>query len=103
MKAELQPLDGKYYGTIISITEGPLEDNEIKIWMRSDDWSRPNGGAQPSDRELAYQQITRDEHERLYHSDPDSTPADISGGHYESIATLRIATAIVRALNNLPD
>lgn len=103
MKAELQPLNGKYYGTIISITEGDLQDNEIKIWISSDDWSRPGGGAQPSDRELIYHQISREEHERLYYSDPDSTPVDISGGHYESIATLRVATAIIKALDDLSD
>jgi hypothetical protein len=99
MHARLNPLKGKYYGTIIEIVDGPLEGNIIEVWLKSDDWDYD--GNEPSDRELAHWNITREEHNQLYRNDPDTTPVDISGGHYESIDTLRVATIIVEALAGL--
>jgi hypothetical protein len=98
MMVRLKPLGGKYYGTIIEFVDGPLVGNLINVWMRDRNWG--GEGMEPSDRELAYREISREEYERLYHADCDSTPIDISGGHYESRETFAIAHAIVEALNS---
>jgi hypothetical protein len=83
MKAELKPLDGKYYGTEVSITS---DDNKgfgeglIQIWVM--------GNWEPSRRELeGYPDEYGDEFE-------------ICDSHYETETGLKIAELLVEAIND---
>ena len=95
MKVELEPLEGKYYGTIINTEHGHIE-----IWF--------HGDFIPSDRELASCGFTRkdwDENiliddgwggkEKIRSSDL------IDSGHYENQITYRTALKIVDALKDI--
>ena len=44
MKASIRPLDGKYYGTLIDITDDDGNEFQINLWNSC--------GFEPSDREL---------------------------------------------------
>lgn len=77
MKATLLPLDRKYYGTRIRIEEdGDYDD--ITIWLSWDE---------PSERE--YRDYWRNEDGEY----------EWEGSHCESAKTLRVARAIVEAIN----
>lgn len=84
MKAEIKPLMGKYYGTIIKIVEKyhPLEGREIDLWFAS---------GSPSRRELELYSMGEEEWRRDLMCD----------SHYECAETLRVAEAIVEALKPL--
>ncbi len=96
MKAELKPLDSKYYGTVIEIIDGRLERRSIKVWLRSENWD--DGSMDPSRRELEAANLTIEEYRRLYAESYDDIPIDLSGGHYETADSLLVAEAIIRAL-----
>ena len=78
-RAEIAPLDGKYYGTVVEIY--PVDDFEqvgiIKIWFMGD--------GKPSHRELA--------------SYPDPSEWEGDSSHYESADGLDIAVKLMKAIN----
>jgi len=82
MKAELKPLDGKYYGTEVAITRDGDDNRDfgeglIQIWVV--------GNYEPSRREL--DDWDTDELELL------------SDSHYETETSLEIAELLVKAVN----
>jgi hypothetical protein len=97
MNVRLKPLGDKYYGTIVEILDGPLEDCEIKVWVAPDDWDDPL--IQPSDRELELANMTRGAYEKGSYED--RCAVDTGGGHYENRASFKVAEAIVKALTEL--
>ena len=56
MKAEIKPLEGKYYGTKVEVTDGPYKGHVVSIWM-----SPSRTGAPPSARELARHGVTQEQ------------------------------------------
>lgn len=98
MKAELMPLDGKYYGTEIKLTFDDGHEETIKLW--------DSGSFVPSDRELNEWGYTReqwDNNEEVndgWGGTMRIRSADITcDGHFESRETLARAQEIVRLLS----
>jgi len=97
MRAEIRPLEGKYYGTIIRVTfDGDCDYTEFTIWY-------PIGP--PSDRWLKEYGYTRDQWERNARV-PDNFEGTVSiqeelpgDDPYESRATFMLVSIIVSALN----
>jgi hypothetical protein len=84
MKAELKPLDGKYYGTEVSITKdgddpGDFGEGLIQIWVM--------GNWEPSKRELEG------------YPDEYGDDFEICDSHYETETGLEIAELLVEAVN----
>jgi len=74
MMAELQPLNGKYYGTFINYKGGT-----IKLWI--------DDGSAPSQRYLKWGRYSsREDFERC-------------DSHYETLTTYQTAIKILEALN----
>ena len=99
MKAELEPLEGKYYGTVIRITDGALAGRRIELWFASDE---------PSRREIESWGFTQEQWDQNEVVDNDfGCPApvrdvvDIGDGHYECKETLRVAEAFIKTLESL--
>jgi hypothetical protein len=90
MKAELKPLAGKYYGTEIEITDGPLKDLSFKLWKST---------GNPSDRELEKNDYTREQLDKKKELLMDL----ICDCHYESQETYQLAKDIVGFLNTTND
>lgn len=98
MKAELLPLTGKYYGTEIRLTDDAGGASTLRIWHQAD--------PEPSEREL--KSLEDDGPYLLTQEERDEAYRDlVSGGHYESATSLRVARIIVDALSEvcagLPD
>lgn len=98
MKAELMPLNGKYYGTRIKLTFDCGHEETIELW--------DSGSLVPSDRELAEWGYTRkqwDSNEEVDDGWGGVMPirsADITcDGHFESVETLARAQEIVKLLS----
>ena len=99
MKATLEPLNGKYYGTKITIADGPLAGRGISLWFA-------NG--EPSCRELASWGYTQEQWDSNALVDdgwgglsPIKSLDLICDSHYECKDTLRIAEAIIETLKAL--
>lgn len=101
MKANIFPLEGKYYGTIIGIEDDLGNTYEIKLWN--------NGNYEPSDRELdgicTIEEWRADV--RLPEKNdwwPEGIPAkeavEICDSHFESRETYELAKKIVDLINN---
>jgi len=95
MKAHLKPLSGKYYGTEIEVTEGPLAGLTINLWKST---------GTPSDRELANHGMSREFYDmNLLIADLDNwTPHElvIADSHYESREIHELALKLVEFLEN---
>ena len=96
MKAQLLPLNGKYYGTIIRITHDDGETDEIKVWL---------SGRIPSDREFD-NYCTREQWESnqmIMCSDNYEMEAKEYIGpwdcHFENEESLKVSKTIVEAIN----
>lgn len=86
MKARLQPLTGKYYGTRIDTDFGTID-----VWLSGDmPWTR-----EPSAREKAEWPIPSAENGSL----EDIRSDMMCGGHYETQLSFDVATVIVDAIN----
>jgi len=81
MKATIQPLDGKYYGTVINV-EHPHGNFSISVWC--------NGDFKPSKRELKYHGM------KLKEWEEDQIGCD---GHFESKDCYEVCKIIEDALN----
>ena len=81
MKADILPLNGKYYGTVIQYGG----DRTIEVWDMEN--------YIPSDRQLEYWEMTLEE------AKADNMMCD---SHYETQESYRIAEAIVKAIRKLP-
>ena len=99
MKAKILPLKGKYYGTIISITDHAGKVHEIKFW--------DNGDFTPSDRELERHGFTREQWQEnvLVESgwgirEPVQQVLEICDSHFESQKTYKLCLQIVDAINS---
>lgn len=99
MKAELKPLETKYYGTMLEITEGPLKDLCFKLWKCT---------GTPSDRELEKYKITREQWDNNLKVECDwlgeiaVRDLDITcDSHYESQEVYQLAKRLVEFLNTL--
>lgn len=99
MKAELLPLDGKYYGTVIRITGDDGYTHIIKLWQC--------GSWVPSDRECAAAGITIDQWQanaNVTLDNGETWPAkellEICDSHFESRETHAMAEQIVRCLTS---
>lgn len=102
MKAVIDSLYGKYYGTTVRILDGKLKGDRISIWFAS---------GNPSSRQIESWGHTQEEW------DSDAEVDDGFGGktrlrsggdmicdnHYECDETLRIAEAIVTMLAAMPN
>lgn len=102
MHAELLPLEGKYYGTRICITDDAGLTYEIKLWN--------DGSHEPSDRQLAGRctieewrrnaMIRGQASSRLH---PEGVPArelvEVCDSHFESRETHAMALEIVVRMN----
>jgi len=85
--AKVLPLQGKYYGTIVELTDESGRKSELKIWIKDPDCDL-------SDRELkdsGYK--TREE------ASEDGYPCDC---HYESKRGFWLASRIADAINAQP-
>ena len=106
MKAELAPLGGKYYGTIVNITTDKGADHQITLW-NTDDW-------EPSDRELegicTIEQWRNNallptepsrRYRRRYPSGliPAKEAFELCDSHFESRDTYDLAVKIVELIN----
>ena len=95
MKATIRPLRGKYYGTIVDL---PDVAGSIKLWFAS---------GTPSRRELeqlGYTQEQWDRNEPVNDGWDSPTPIRqivMCDSHYECNKTLKIAEAIVKALEGV--
>lgn len=103
MKAKILPLDGKYYGTKIEVTDGK-HNHHFKLWN--------NASFEPSDRELdgectieqwrSNEKITNEDCDDSWY--PDGIPLqemfDVGDGHFESRETYATAVKIVAAINS---
>jgi hypothetical protein len=101
MKAKLKPLTGKYYGTEIEITDGPLKDLSFKLWKST---------GNPSDRELVKNGYTRElwENDEIIDDGFNCVTAYeksdlICDGHYESQEVYQLAKRLVEYLNIIDD
>jgi hypothetical protein len=101
MKAELKPLTGKYYGTEIEITEGPLKDLCFKLWKCT---------GNPSDRELEEYNYTRKQWNNNEMVDdgfgcefPIQKSDIVCDSHYESQEVYQLAKRLVEFLNIVAD
>lgn len=84
MKAELLPLKGKYYGTIVEITDEETGyQEEVRVWYM--------GNYKPSHREL-------DDWAKSW-SGRDGDPWEACDSHFESEQGLEIAERLVKAIN----
>jgi len=86
MEAEILPLDGKYYGTVIKYKNTFGEERTIKVWNMGD--------YTPSQRQLEKWGYTLDE------AKEDGMMCD---DHFESAECHKIASVICRALNENMD
>lgn len=98
MDAEIQPLEGKYYGTIIKLLSGPASGQIIKIWLAS---------GVPSDRELEKSGYTREDWDKNVEV-PDGWGGKVpvreiclGDTHYECVESYRIAQALVQTLKEM--
>lgn len=98
MKARLLPLHGKYYGSIIEVTDGDTKTT-IKAWANAD--------YTPSERELASHGVSQDDWDSDALVDDGwggkirIRSSDIcSDGHFESKWTYELCTRIVNALTD---
>lgn len=93
MKAELMPLEGKHYGSIIKITDGKFR-TEIKVWHNAD--------YTPSDRELADYGATREDWDNNRKVDGCVPICDdlIADCHFESQWQYELCLLIVDAINS---
>ena len=103
MKAELMPLEGKYYGTLIKVTDGK-EEISFKLWNSAD--------FKPSDRELESCGVTREQYEnneivgreKLGNEEWEVTAreqCEICDSHFESEWTYKLALKLVDAINSI--
>ena len=97
MKAELLPLDGKHYGSIIRITDGSFT-TEITVWHNAD--------FTPSVRELESWGYTEDDWEKNRNVDdgfggksPVRSLDITSDGHFESAWQYNLCRRIIDAIN----
>lgn len=99
MKAEIAPLNGKYYGTRVHITDGPARGASITIWLAT---------GEPSKREIEFWGHTQDEWDSNAEVEdgwggkaPIKNCDFICDSHYECRESFRVAEAIVEALKKL--
>lgn len=106
MEAEIDPLDGKYYGTKVNITtETKGEAGFLKLW-------RTIPGYTPSDRELERRGVTREEYNNnevvgeypagviSEEAEPMRAREIICDDHFESQPDYKLAKYLVSAINN---
>ena len=116
MKAELKPLDGKYYGTEVEIVEGPYKGHVVTIWM-----STGANGPEPSVRELERHGVTQEQWDRNEQVGnwPMETPdycdgvagapimardaLNICDSHFEGRVAYEAALGLVKVLEAIPD
>lgn len=98
MKAELMPLEGKYYGTIVKVTLDDGETTEIKIWH--------SGDYTPSERECQCAGISREQwlkNEMIDEGSDGLVEAreilEICDSHFESQVSYWLAERIVKGIN----
>lgn len=103
-RAFIQPLRGKYYGTIICITDINNKIHEIKLWDSS--------SGIPSIRELNIYHITEEQwlengmikdyevEQGIFETLPAREICEISDSHFESKETYGLALEIVKKLNS---
>lgn len=98
MKAEIEPLKGKYYGTSVSIEINGVHSGAVSLWLPGD---------RPSDRELANYGLNASDWDK-------NTPIDDGWGgkeplrksdlwcdsHHETQQTYELAQLICEAINN---
>ncbi len=100
MKAKLKPLRGKYYGTVIDVDFDDGGGDSIELWDCAD--------FQPSDRELAEAEITREQynnnevvdHDSLFGDIPARDALEVCDGHFESQKTYERALKLIAAINS---
>lgn len=104
MKAEIAPLEGKYYGTEIRIIGLPFPCTNYNGTCAFTIWYSAN--YQPSDRELDKAGITREDYNNnslIECGDGETLPAraflEICDSHFESQFTYELAQLIVHAIN----
>jgi len=101
MKATLMPLNGKYYGTKIAITDDAGNEYEVELWNM--------GKWEPSDRELdgacsidewrENKILPIVDHPWYPNGIPAKEAVEICDSHFESRETYTLALEIVRRLN----
>lgn len=89
LTAEIKPLKGKYYGTIVEVKDGEKFIAEIKVWTAR----RCMPLDEPSSEALFYYDYASVEEARA-----DGWPCD---SHYQSILDAKIAKAIKEAIEGL--
>lgn len=96
MRAQLGPLEGKYYGTKVVIEdETNFSGGWVMIWIMGD--------YEPSRRELEGYELQEDGRWTITVEDEGETYIDeyeICDSHYETKDALRIAELLVEAVNN---
>lgn len=94
MKAELAPLEGKYYGTevrILPTDEKEFSEGHLLIWVA--------GNHKPSERELEGYEL-KDGKWQLYDKELDEWfEYEICDSHYETETSLALAMALIEAVN----
>ena len=101
MKAKIDDLNGKYYGTKIHIIDGKLKGNVISIWFAS---------GKPSTRQIESWGHTQEEWDNDIEIDNGwggkmnlrTGGGMIHNTHYECDETYRVAEAIATVLEKMP-
>src|SRR6266566_3770750 len=100
MHAELKPLEGKYYGSLVEIFDDANDSiGVIVVWLNP----QQDADYKPSERELeAWQDMLRrdcsslQEYENLTDEEKEY---EICDNHYESVVGLKVCNTLVVALN----
>lgn len=102
MKAKILPLNGKYYGTRIVITDDNEHEYEITLWNCAEH--------EPSDRELdGVCTIEEWRRNKPIYSEQDGMAymardiVEVCDSHFESRATYALAQKLVGLINNETD
>ena len=99
MESRIEPLKGKYYGTHITVLDGPAKGHSIQLWFTS---------GEPSKREIESWGYTQEDWDKNIiindgwgGNQPIKSCDFICDSHYECKETYRAAEAIVEALKAL--
>lgn len=99
LKAELMPIDGKYYGSVINLA---VEGDELRRTASIEVWVNGVSNYTPSEREYDVKGEDGKFYVRSeYDDDPEFYEYEISDDHFESQTALDICNAIVKALDGL--
>jgi hypothetical protein len=108
MNAIIKPLDGKYYGTVVEITDGPYAGHEVVLWI-----SVGKCDLEPSIRELDKYGITQEQwnenpkmpdYEALFLPGSPITArevVDICDSHFEGRVAYEAALGLIDVLKKI--